>query len=645
MSLSQTPGQDGHIGYFSALKSPLCRKISFLVFLAVIIIEIIILGFSYFSQEKRFLAALEHTGYIAVTSAFSNANHLHDIKADSDPRTVFGLNDIIGLTVFEDGEKIISIGQTPDFSPSHLEKNDVFRKKPHDGPAYDFGWTILTNQMNNSDHVTHKNHVYIRMDTSSVERELNAYVLRITGLVLLISLFVTIVTMLLLWAYILRPILFLQNMYIDPYDPRCSKDFDPEQLLRRDEMGSLFRSFQSMTLDIQQAAKASEHVQKLLKKQVEERTSELENLNHSLNQQIQTTRQSESRFKMYAQSAADWYWEMDEDLRFSFVSNRFREITGVDPNTLIGKTREETGVPGISQDQWEKHLACLKNHVSFREFIHTRTKPDGETVWLSINGEATFDNAGNFTGYQGTGLDITKRQKTAERLETASKAKSEFLSSMSHELRTPLNSILGFSQLLEDDDTPLNDEQILCISNITKAGKHLLELIDQILDLSKIDAGAATFNYEHFYPKEVFKECFEMFREQARERSITMKGIQESDRGVHLDRFRFKQIVINFLSNAIKYAPEGSKITFGCQDLPDSNIYIYVSDSGAGIPESLASEIFSPFERLHHKGSEIEGTGIGLAISKKLTEEMGGSIGYKNESEQNSTFWVKFPGI
>ncbi|WP_179188279.1 ATP-binding protein [Kiloniella majae] len=644
MSSSETSNPRSPVSLLYALRSPLCWKISFMIFISIIIIEIIFLGFSYVSQKEKLFTALEHTGYVAVTSAFSSEHHLMGVKDATDPASIFGMDDIIGLTVLKNGKEVLSVGQTPTISSASLSPNETYRKKmqpnsTYPNSTYDVGWAISVGGR------SHHQDIYIRMDTSSITKELEAYVLRISGLVLFISLFVTIVTMSVLWLYILRPILNLQNMCSDPYGLGCPDNLDVKQLQRHDEMGNLFRSFQSMTLDIQQAAKASQNVQNLLEKQILERTSELEEVNQELHQQIQTAQQSESRFKIFAQSAADWYWEMDADLRFSFFSERFNEITSVNPRELIGKTRQETGVPGINQDQWEDHLTRLKNHESFRDFVHTRTKPNGETVWLSINGTATFDGKGNFTGYQGTGLDITERQKTAERLEKASKAKSEFLSSMSHELRTPLNSILGFSQLLEDDDTPLNDEQVLCIANITKAGRHLLKLIDQILDLSKIEAGSTAFNLEHFYPREVFKECFEMFREQANKRSITMQGIQESDKGVRLDRFRFKQIVINFLSNAIKYAPEGSKITFGCQDLSANNIYIYVSDSGSGIPEDLGSEIFTPFERLHHKGSEIEGTGIGLAISKKLTQEMGGSIGYKNEPEQGSTFWVQFPSF
>ncbi|WP_162937955.1 ATP-binding protein [Kiloniella sp. EL199] len=640
MSSSESPASQGPVGFFSALHSPLCRKISFMIFLSIIIIEIIILCFSYASQKEKLFADLEHTGYVAITSAFSSEHHLMGVEDITNPRSIFGMHEIIGVIIQNNGKEVISVGQIPTTSSLQLLPNEVYRKISENTSSYDVGWGLSV------DNHDHQQNIYIRMDTGSITNQLEAYVLRVSGLVLLISFFVTIVTVSVLWLYILRPILSLQNLCVDPYGLGLPGNLDAKQLQRQDEMGDLFRAFKSMTLDMQQAAKASQHVQNLLEEQIAKRTSELEKVNQELHQQIQTTQQSESRFKMFAQSSADWYWEMDTDLRFSFFSNRFSKVTGVNPEQLIGKTREETGVPGITEDQWEKHLACLANHESFREFIHTRTKPDGETVWLSINGEATFDDEGNFLGYQGTGLDITERQKTAQLTEKASKAKSEFLSSMSHELRTPLNSIIGFSQLLEEDDhTPLNDEQKLCITNITKAGRYLLELINQILDLSKIEAGYATFNLEYFYPKEVFRECFEMFREQAGKRLITMKDIQESDKSVYLDRFRFKQIIINFISNAIKYAPEGSKIIFGCQNLPDDKIYIYVSDTGPGIPKHMTAKLFTPFERLHHKGSEVEGTGIGLAISKKLAQEMGGTIGYRNDSEQSSTFWVQFPGF
>lgn len=516
VGFSEAPEKQTSIRYFSAFLSPLCRKITFLIFLSVVIIEIIILFFSYQNQEQKLLASLEHTGHIAVTSAFSSEHHLHGVKDVTDPSSIFGLDDIIGVTVFENDQKILSAGQNPVVPESHVGKNAVFQQPSQDGASYNFGWNVAEGHHGSRT-------VYIRMSTQAINTELNNFVLRVSGLVLFISLFVTVITMSLLWVFVLRPILNLQNMCSDPYNQSGLENLNQKQLLRSDEMGDLFRAFKSMTQEIQQAALASQNAQNTLENQVTERTSELEKLNQKLSQQIVTTQQSEERFKK------------------------------------------------------------------------------------------------------------------------ANNVKSEFLASMSHELRTPLNSILGFSQLLEDDKNVLNDEQKLCIANISKAGSHLLELINQILDLSKIEAGSATFKPEHFYPREVFKECLEMFRDKATERSITMRGVQESDKGIYLDRFRFKQIVINFLSNAIKYAPEDSDIVFGCQDLPENQIYIYVTDSGSGIPEDMTSELFTPFERLHHKGSEIEGTGIGLAISKKLAEEMGGAIGYHNKTGNSSTFWLEFP--
>ncbi|WP_053005962.1 sensor histidine kinase [Kiloniella spongiae] len=636
MGFSEVSNHQGSSNYLQAPLSPLCRKITAWVFASIVTIEIIILFFSYQSQEKKLLAALEHTGHIAVTSAFSSDHHLHGVKDTTDPVEIFGLNDIIGVTVFENHKEVLSAGQRPVIPSEHIKENDVFRHETEETSSYNFGWKVGKGHHGSQI-------VYIRMNTQAVTKELDAFVLRIFGLVLIISLFVTSMTMFVLWIFVLRPILNLRSMCHAPYSSNCINNLPVRQLERNDEMGDLFRSFKAMTLDIQQAARASRNVQNLLEEQIIQRTAELEQLNQKLSQQVKTTQQSESRFRMYAQSAADWYWEMDADLRFSFLSERFQNVTGVSPELLLGKTRQETGIPDVDPDLWEKHLQCLKEHKPFRNFIYPRAKDTGQTAWLSINGEPVFDDNGVFHGYQGTGVNITERKEAEERTEKASKAKSEFLSSMSHELRTPLNSILGFSQLIDDDETPLNDEQKLCISNITKAGNHLLELINQILDLSKIEAGSVTFNPEHFYPREVFKECLEMFRGKAGERSITMRGIQESDKGILLDRFRFKQIVINFLSNAIKYAPEGSDVVFGCQDLPEDRIYIYVTDSGPGVPESMIPELFTPFERLHHKGSEIEGTGIGLAISKKLAVEMGGIIGYHNKEKNNSTFWLEFP--
>ena len=165
---------------------------------------------------------------------------------------------------------------------------------------------------------------------------------------------------------------------------------------------------------------------------------------------------AEQRFQSFTMSAADWYWEMDSKLRFSYFSDKFEEITGVSPDRLLGKTRQETGMPGVSELELTKHLEDLTNHKAFRNLVHSRQTPDRGTVWLSINGQPVFDTDGSFRGYRGTGGDITAQEQTRidlreaiARAEDANKAKSQFLANMSHEIRTPMNGVIGMTDLLK----------------------------------------------------------------------------------------------------------------------------------------------------------------------------------------------------
>jgi len=247
-------------------------------------------------------------------------------------------------------------------------------------------------------------------------------------------------------------------------------------------------------------------------------------------------------------------------------------------------------------------------------------------------------------GWVGIHVDITPIKEAMDTADKANRAKSEFLSSMSHELRTPMNSIIGFGQMLENNARePLAETQKKCVGHILRGGRHLLELINEILDLSKIEAGNIELHPEVFSPSDVFSECQDLLQELAREREITFSRQQESDAGILADRFRFKQVILNLFSNAIKYNNEGGSVTFGYQDKPDGTVRIFVTDTGDGIPEEQIPELFIPFERLQHKNSEIEGTGIGLTITKQLVEAMGGTIGCESKVEEGTTFWLEFP--
>lgn len=225
----------------------------------------------------------------------------------------------------------------------------------------------------------------------------------------------------------------------------------------------------------------------------------------------------------------------------------------------------------------------------------------------------------------------------------ANKAKSEFLSTMSHELRTPLNAILGFAQLMEgDSNDPLSPSQADNLAQILRAGWHLLNLINEVLDVARIEAGKMTVNLEEILLGDVVAECLSLVLPLAAERAIQVQNLVRTYRPsyVQADMMRFKQILLNFLSNAVKYNCEGGKIVVACERVPSGRLRISVSDTGAGIPPDRIEQLFTPFNRLGAERTLTQGTGIGLAVAKRLAELMGGEIGVSSEPGKGSTFWI-----
>lgn len=237
-------------------------------------------------------------------------------------------------------------------------------------------------------------------------------------------------------------------------------------------------------------------------------------------------------------------------------------------------------------------------------------------------------------------------RKAKEAADTANRAKSGFLANMSHELRTPMNAILGFAQMLESlPEDKAGEKSLEYIGYILSSGNHLLQLINDILDLSRIESGKLTFSLEEISPADAYTQSMDLIRPLAEDRGIEIKEdmISANDVVVIADYTRFRQILTNLLSNAVKYNCEGGTITVSSENTGDGMHQISITDTGNGIPEQDHHLLFQPFNRLVSENSVIEGTGIGLAITKQLVEHMGGSIGFESALGEGSTFWVRIP--
>ncbi len=249
--------------------------------------------------------------------------------------------------------------------------------------------------------------------------------------------------------------------------------------------------------------------------------------------------------------------------------------------------------------------------------------------------------------------DLTDDVRLAEELrearataEAASRAKSDFLSSMSHELRTPLNAILGFAQLLHrDKKEPISARHGERVAQILKGGEHLLRLIDDILDLSKIEAGGLSISTEPVDVAAVLAEIKATLDPMASRQGIAVnvEAIPSDLPMVSVDRTRFVQILMNFGSNAIKYNRPSGTVTCAVTTLRPGSVRVTVRDTGTGIPAEKQEKLFQPFQRAGQETGPIEGTGIGLVITKRLAEMMGGGVGFRSVSGDGSQFWVDVP--
>ncbi len=269
---------------------------------------------------------------------------------------------------------------------------------------------------------------------------------------------------------------------------------------------------------------------------------------------------------------------------------------------------------------------------------------DGSVRWLLWSAAASKEQQLIYA----IARDITHRKAAEEELhrareeaERANRAKSEFLSKMSHELRTPLNAILGFGQLLEMDH--LDDEQREGVHQILKGGKHLLTLIDEVLDIARIESGRMPLSVEPVEVVDAVGEALDLIRPLAAERGIHLENEVEDDASLYVlaDRQRLKQILLNLLSNAVKYNREGGSVFIRCREVGVAAAHIDVTDQGNGIPDNDIDRLFTPFDRLGADRTGVEGTGLGLALSKRLAEAMGGTLSVKSTEGEGSTFSVR----
>ncbi|MCB1889838.1 MAG: response regulator [Rhodocyclaceae bacterium] len=323
------------------------------------------------------------------------------------------------------------------------------------------------------------------------------------------------------------------------------------------------------------------------------------------------------------------------------VNDRFVEISGYSREELAGRNhrivRSGQHPPEFYKSLWD---TISSGRVWFGEICNRRK--DGTHYWVAATIVPFLGDGVTPTRYVSIRTDITAVKALEREAKEASSAKTDFLSRMSHELRTPMNAILGFVQLLEIDPS-LGEEQLDSVGEISRAGTHLLSLLDDILDLARIESGRIPLSIEPVSVTSLLAECRDLMAPVADRRGVRIHLPDPSPALVLADRVRLKQALLNLVSNAIKYNREGGRVDICC--VPDSAhmLRISVTDTGLGIPETKHAQLFEPFNRLGAEQSEVEGTGIGLCIVSSLCEMMGGQVGVESTEGEGSTFWISLP--
>jgi PAS domain S-box-containing protein len=356
-----------------------------------------------------------------------------------------------------------------------------------------------------------------------------------------------------------------------------------------------------------------------------------------------------ARDRLMAEMSSDVFAVFGADGSIEEISGAVAQIAGREPQEMVGLSGRELFLDhdlsegGARREQLERG-EMLRGLVRI-------LRPDGSTRWVDRRSRAVFDEHGNLRHFVSAWRDAQAEVEHSEALAAATEAaqaanlaKTTFLSRMSHELRTPLNAVLGFAQLLQMDD--LDEDQQASINQILAGGRHLLELINEVLDIARIESGRLTLSPERVLISDVVIEALELMRPLAAQHEVSLVPVdaEHCHDVVFVDRQRMIQILLNLLSNAVKYNRRGGAVYVTC-DHHGERLVLSVRDEGLGIAAADLPKLFAPFERLGAAETGVEGTGIGLALSRGLAEIMGAELNVVSTVGVGSTFTLSLPRV
>ncbi len=367
-------------------------------------------------------------------------------------------------------------------------------------------------------------------------------------------------------------------------------------------------------------------------------------------------RMGERRFRDYAEMATDWLWEHDRDLRFTFISNT-RARRAAAAAGALGKTRREIAeCLGDSEELvlLARFEALMRSGKPFTGYEYSILSRSGNREHFRISAKPLLAPNGDITGYRGVTQVITGEKRRERELrdaksaaEAASAGKSRFLAMMSHELRTPLNAIIGFSDVIADLRFGRGSVERYAeyARIINRSGQQLLDLIDQLLDMSKIEAGRLELVAEPVDLVDIARDCMKLLHDRAAAGGVTLREAFATPALVlSADRRALRQVALNLVSNAVKFTPKGGSVTLAIREHDDGAAVFAVTDTGIGIAPDAMARIFRPFHQADATiARRFGGTGLGLAISRALVEAHGGSLAMASTVGEGTTATVRFP--